>query len=155
MTLLEGLRDADTPLRLHGNPAWAELVTQVREASRKSELRKVEDQVDAVVCAYVALYAEREPKQVTTYGDLANGYIVTPSLPEGLTAAPRPTRAEAAHDRALTAYAARLPGAGAGERHRGRAGHRHPRRRRHQLPEHQRSGQVRRVVRRQGGRPGG
>ncbi len=109
MTLLEGLRDADTPLRLHGNPAWAELVTQVREASRKSDLRKVEDQVDAVVCAYVALYAEREPKQVTTYGDLATGCIVTPSLPEGLTAAPRPTRAEAAHDRALTAYTAQLP----------------------------------------------
>ena len=109
MTLLEGLRDADTPLRLGAHPAWAELLTQVREAGRKSELRKVEDQVDAVVCAYVALYAEREPKQVTTYGDLANGYIVTPSLPEGLTASPRPSRAEAAHERALTAYAARLP----------------------------------------------
>jgi ppGpp synthetase/RelA/SpoT-type nucleotidyltranferase len=109
MTLLEGLRDAETPLRLDVHPAWAELVTQVREAGRKSELRKVEDQVDAVVCAYVALYAEREPKQVTTYGDLANGYIVTPSLPEGLTASPRPSRAELAHERTLTAYAARLP----------------------------------------------
>ena len=109
MTLLEGLREADTPLRLDGHPAWADLVTRVREASRKSDLRKVEDQVDAVVCAYVALYAEREPGNVTTYGDLANGYIVTPTLPEGLTAAPRPTRAEAAHDRAVTAYATRLP----------------------------------------------
>ena len=155
MTLLEGLRDADTPLRLDGSPAWAELVTQVREAGRKSDLRKVEDQVDAVVCAYVALYAEREPKQVTTYGDLANGYIVTPSLPEGLTAAPRPTRAEAGAR--AGAHRVRRPAAGTAprERRRGRAGHRHPRRRGHQLPEHQRPGQVRRVVRRQGGRPGG
>ncbi len=108
MTLLEGLRDAPTPLHLAG-PAWADLVTQVRGAARKSELRKVEDQVDAVVCAYVALYAVREPEHTTTYGDLTQGYIVTPTLPDDLNPAPRPSRAEAAHDKAVSAYAARLP----------------------------------------------
>ena len=40
----------------------------------------VEDQVDAVVCAYVAWYADRHPDRVTRYGDPETGVIVTPSL---------------------------------------------------------------------------
>ena len=40
---------------------WRGLRDQVEAASRKRELRGVEDQVDAVVCAYVALFAERWP----------------------------------------------------------------------------------------------
>ena len=39
-----------------------------------------EDQVDAVVCAYVAWYADRHPDRVTSYGDPETGVIVTPSL---------------------------------------------------------------------------
>ena len=49
-----------------------------------------------MVCAYVALFAEREPQLTTTYGDLARGYIVTPSLPEGHRPSPRPPRAATA-----------------------------------------------------------
>jgi predicted RNase H-like nuclease/ppGpp synthetase/RelA/SpoT-type nucleotidyltranferase len=63
--------------------AWAELRTRAETATRKSHLRVVEDQVDAVVCAYVALFAERWPERTTTYGDFATGYIVTPTLPAG------------------------------------------------------------------------
>ncbi|CAN5206111.1 hypothetical protein BH09ACT12_BH09ACT12_00340 [soil metagenome] len=59
---------------------WAGLRSQVERATRKSELRVVEDQVDAVVCAIVALVAHRTPDLVTTYGDLDTGYIVTPTL---------------------------------------------------------------------------
>src|SRR5690606_8885513 len=55
---LESLATADPPMSLSGIPAWEELVTRIREAGRKSELRVVEDQVDAVVCAYVARYAD-------------------------------------------------------------------------------------------------
>ena len=62
--------------------AWVALRTQVETATRKSQLRVVEDQVDAVVCAYVALFRHRHPERVTTYGDLETGYIVTPSLPD-------------------------------------------------------------------------
>ena len=40
---------------------WVELRRQVVTAQRKSELRRAEDPVDAVVCAYVALYAQRCP----------------------------------------------------------------------------------------------
>jgi len=59
---------------------WASLRTGVEAATRKSELRLAEDQVDAVVCAYVAWYADRHPDRVTSYGDPETGVIVTPSL---------------------------------------------------------------------------
>jgi len=72
-----------------GGPAgpWATLHASVVAASRKSDLRVVEDQVDAVVCAYVALFADRWPERTTRYGDLATGYIVTPSLVTDVAAA--------------------------------------------------------------------
>ncbi len=96
MGLLEGLADADPRLAVNG--AWKELVTQVEDATRKSELRVVEDQVDAVLCAYVGLFATRRPELTTTYGDFATGYIVTPSLPEGLSPTPRARRVASAED---------------------------------------------------------
>jgi ppGpp synthetase/RelA/SpoT-type nucleotidyltranferase len=62
---------------------------------RKSDLRRAEDQVDAVVCAYVAMFAERRPDLTTTYGDFRSGYIVTPTLPAGHKPSPRlPSAAE-------------------------------------------------------------
>ncbi len=83
---LELLRDELLRLMEHveatvtTDETWAGLRSQVENASRKSELRVVEDQVDAVVCAIVALVAHRTPDLVTTYGDLDTGYIVTPTL---------------------------------------------------------------------------
>ena len=59
---------------------WATLRAAAEGASRKGQLRVVEDQVDAVVCAYVAWYATRHPDRVTSYGDAETGIIVTPSL---------------------------------------------------------------------------
>lgn len=60
--------------------AWQELRTGVETATRKSELGLAEDQVDAVLCAYIALFVDRWPERTTTYGDLESGYIVTPTL---------------------------------------------------------------------------
>lgn len=59
---------------------WAGLRAAVENATRKSELRRVEDQVDAVLCAYVAHVVHHHPDLVTHYGDVATGQIVTPSL---------------------------------------------------------------------------
>jgi predicted RNase H-like nuclease/ppGpp synthetase/RelA/SpoT-type nucleotidyltranferase len=116
MGLLEGLATAEPPL-LVGNGAgrpgsspWAALVAQAERATRKSELRVVEDQVDAVVCAYVALFATREPGRTTTYGDFESGYIVTPTLPEGQQSTPRERRVPPVEDpvrEAVREYAAR------------------------------------------------
>jgi len=78
---VEKLAHAEVPLQVAGDDGWAELRRQVITAQRKSDLRRAEDPVDAVVCAYVALYAQRCPAAVTIYGDFATGYIVTPSLP--------------------------------------------------------------------------
>lgn len=60
--------------------AWQELRASVEGATRKSELGLAEDQVDAVLCAYIALFVDRWPERTTTYGDLETGYIVTPTL---------------------------------------------------------------------------
>ena len=121
MGLLEGLAAAEPPLTgldrstHHPGPrsGWAALVEQAEAATRKSELRVVEDQVDAVVCAYVALFADREPGGTTTYGSFEDGYIVTPTLPAGHRPTPREKRAPAAtEDRvrdAVREYAARQP----------------------------------------------
>jgi predicted RNase H-like nuclease/ppGpp synthetase/RelA/SpoT-type nucleotidyltranferase len=84
MDLVHGLAAAEPVLVVDSaGSGWAELVTAVETATRKSQLRVVEDQVDAVVCAYVALFATRRPELTTTYGDYDEGYIVTPTLPEG------------------------------------------------------------------------
>ncbi|KQS69259.1 DUF429 domain-containing protein [Modestobacter sp. Leaf380] len=66
-------------------PLFADLRAQVVAATKKSQLRVVEDQVDAVVCAYVGWIAVRRPDDVTTYGDATTGAIVTPTLPSDLT----------------------------------------------------------------------
>lgn len=82
---VERLADTDVPLRVADHDDWVALRSQVTTAQRKSELRRAEDPIDAVVCAYVALYAQRCPTRITIYGDCATGYIVTPSLPAELT----------------------------------------------------------------------
>jgi predicted RNase H-like nuclease/ppGpp synthetase/RelA/SpoT-type nucleotidyltranferase len=117
VALLEGLRDATPALDVESHDPWKALVVQVESATRKSELRRVEDQVDAVVCAYVALFAQRRPDLCTTYGDVGTGYISTPTLPEGHRPSPRlrnqpepPTAADNAPVRqAVRKYAALQP----------------------------------------------
>lgn len=78
---IEKLAHAEVPLHVECLDGWAELRRQVVGAQRKSELRRAEDPVDAVVCAYVALYAQRRPAEITIYGDVDTGCIVTPSPP--------------------------------------------------------------------------
>ncbi|MBM9458898.1 DUF429 domain-containing protein [Nocardioides sp. zg-536] len=107
--LLEGLAEADPPLVV--DEAWRALRTAAERAGRKSELRVVEDQVDAVVCAYVALFSRRRPEATTTYGNLAEGYIVTPTLPADLVPTPRAPRSAPVRDAgaAVRVYAERHP----------------------------------------------
>jgi len=120
MRLIEGLADSTVPLHVRDHEDWISLFALVESAQRKSDLRRAEDQVDAVVCAYVALFAVRRPDLTTTYGDFDSGYIVTPTLPEGHRPSPRKPRLEGrgetnAVDRdlvrsAVQTYAARQPG---------------------------------------------
>ena len=89
MTLIEGLDDATPRLRANRSVAWVELRRRVEAASKPVQLDRDEDPVDAVLCAYVALYWYDRPDDVTIYGDFETGYIVTPSLPPDPTPAPR------------------------------------------------------------------
>jgi predicted RNase H-like nuclease len=93
MTLIEGLDKATPRLRVNHNVSWVELRRRVAAATRPGQLDRDEDPVDAVLCAYVALYWYHRPEDVTVYGDFATGYIVTPTLPPHLAPAPRHRRA--------------------------------------------------------------
>jgi cytochrome P450 len=75
---LESLADASPPLLLKGNPDWQHIRTTVRNATRKVDLKRVEDAIDGVVCAYIAAYASAQPDRVRVLGDRLTGYILTP-----------------------------------------------------------------------------
>ncbi|BBY51474.1 GTP pyrophosphokinase [Mycolicibacterium arabiense] len=106
--LVEGLRHADPPLHVRDSDAWRELRQSVETATKKSELRRAEDPVDAVVCAYVALFFECRPDDVTIYGDVDTGCIVTPTLPADLDPQ-RGAQTVPAEQTAVAEYQARRP----------------------------------------------
>lgn len=80
---LETLRHADPPLFLPpGNDFW--LRRDPAGLSRPlSRLKAHEDTLDALTCAYIALYRYRwNDAKCPVVGDLATGYIVTPASDE-------------------------------------------------------------------------
>jgi predicted RNase H-like nuclease len=101
MTHVEELDTASPRLRVNRSIDWVALRRRVDAATRPSQLDRDEDPVDAVLCAYVALYWYDRPEDVTIYGDVASGYIVTPSLPEVVNPAPRPDAPKPGRDRDL------------------------------------------------------
>lgn len=82
LDLLEGLVDADVPMRVQHNQAWVQVRDTVENAVRKSDLGRVEDSIDAVVCAYVSAYHDAVPQRTRVLGSAVDGYIVTPVQPE-------------------------------------------------------------------------
>lgn len=87
--LIEDLADADVSMRVREHPDWARLRGLVEATTTKAELRRAEDPVDAVLCAYIARYATQRWDDITIYGDFETGYIITPTLPPGLRPSPR------------------------------------------------------------------
>ena len=68
-------------LGLDTSPRWAQLRATVPAATRKVDLRVVEDEIDAILCAHLAwLWGRRDPR-MEVFGDGERGYIVTPRLP--------------------------------------------------------------------------
>jgi predicted RNase H-like nuclease len=101
MSHIEKLDDATPRLRVNRNMAWVELRKRVEAATRPGQLDMDEDSVDAVLCAYVALYWYYRPEDVTVYGDFTTGYILTPTLPAERAAAPRRRRPQPEDDEVL------------------------------------------------------
>ncbi|MGI8748687.1 MAG: DUF429 domain-containing protein, partial [Deinococcus sp.] len=56
------------------------LSVQVEDLAR-GKLKAHEDEVDAVMCAYIALYAHRWPQRCEVFGNMEGGYILSPTLP--------------------------------------------------------------------------
>ncbi|MGB6022128.1 MAG: DUF429 domain-containing protein [Ornithinimicrobium sp.] len=112
MNLVETLRGAEPALYVADHQGWRDLFKQVESAQRKSELRRVEDQVDAVLCAYIAMFAQTRPESTTLYGDVETGYILTPTLPQGHrpSSDPHPSIDSAAR-RAVRLYEEQRPAA--------------------------------------------
>ncbi len=108
MTFIEDLDTASPRLRANRNITWVELRKRVEAATRPSQLDLDEDPVDAVVCAYVALYSYHRPEDVTVYGDFQTGYILTPTLADGLKT-PLAKQPEPSSQSAVAEYAARRP----------------------------------------------
>ena len=82
MGFVEGLRAASPALDVTGNPQWRVLKASVTDATSKAQLRRAEDPVDAVLCAYIARFATARPDDVAIYGDVDTGCIITPRCPE-------------------------------------------------------------------------
>ena len=75
--LLLSLRTADPPLRGH-----EQFVGQTVAGLRGRALKGYEDQVDALMCAYICLYGHRwGAARCRVFGTMAGGYIFTP-VPE-------------------------------------------------------------------------
>lgn len=77
-------------LRLSDSARWADIRATVRAAERPVDLDAIEDEIDAIFCAYLAwLWGTSDPR-MRVLGDLERGYIVIPgppSVPPGRPAA--------------------------------------------------------------------
>lgn len=77
--LMEGLVGAEPPLDVRSAPRWDAIKRVVSEPRSMSDLSRVEDEIDAFVCAYIALfYWWHGTDRCRVAGDTVHGYIVTP-----------------------------------------------------------------------------
>lgn len=78
---LFALQNADPPLRF-APEVWNPLAT-IDDTLKGAPLKTREDVLDAITCAYIALYRTRwGDTKSTVVGDLESGYIVTPVTKE-------------------------------------------------------------------------
>ena len=75
---LVGLLERWPVLDLDGSP-WRQLTDEVAAATRQVDLDRAEDQLDAVVCAGLALLHQRG--ELVVYGDPLGAHVVAPAPP--------------------------------------------------------------------------
>lgn len=78
LDLVESLSDATPRLRVAASAQWRSARLAVEDATRPMHLNAVEDAVDAVVCAYVALLILDDPARVEAFGADDEGTIMVP-----------------------------------------------------------------------------
>ena len=74
-------RVAGDVLGLGANARWAQVRALVADAERAADLERVEDEVDGIVCAYLAWLWATEPERMVVLGDVSTGYVVVAGLP--------------------------------------------------------------------------
>ncbi|WP_347754733.1 DUF429 domain-containing protein [Agrococcus sp. ProA11] len=77
LTLLKG----ESSLRVAESPRWGEIRAVAAQATKHSELNRIEDEVDGIVCAWLAYLWANADERLEVYGDTATGYIVAPEPP--------------------------------------------------------------------------
>ncbi|MDP1877616.1 MAG: DUF429 domain-containing protein [Actinomycetota bacterium] len=68
-------------LHLGAHARWAHIRSEVATATRPVDLDRVEDEVDAIWCAYLAWAWVHDRGMLHVYGDATEGYIVAPLPP--------------------------------------------------------------------------
>jgi predicted RNase H-like nuclease len=89
-------------LRLAESARWGALRSTASGAARKSELNAIEDEIDAIFCAYLAWLWATDREQMMVFGDYSTGYIVTPKPPPATVVPGRPVRRTAPANRVAT-----------------------------------------------------
>ena len=75
-------RHCNETLQLSHNKRWHEIRQIVHGASKQSTLSLLEDELDAIFCAYVAWVFAHDPDRLKTYGTSNEGAVVTFPPPE-------------------------------------------------------------------------
>lgn len=73
-------------LRLSESPRWVELSRIVADP-RPGDLTRIEDELDAILCAHLAWLWHHRPESLKVYGSLEDGYIIAPPAPAAGAAA--------------------------------------------------------------------
>lgn len=77
---LVSLRSLDPPADVTACPRWARLHAVVSTTRVAAEMSRAEDEIDAYLCAYIGLYYwTHGSARCRVVGDVATGYIVTPT----------------------------------------------------------------------------
>lgn len=77
---LAALLESVPELRLADSGRWAELLAVIADPA-PGDLTRIEDELDAILCAYLAWLWHHRPETLTVFGTLEDGYIVAPPSP--------------------------------------------------------------------------
>lgn len=76
------IRDMQAPSICSVSERWAQVRTIAASPGRKVDLERIEDEVDAILCAHLAWLWSHRPDALSVYGDVRSGYLVAPPPPE-------------------------------------------------------------------------
>lgn len=68
-------------LNLGSSERWAEIRSAATDSPRQADLDRIEDEVDAILCAHLAWLWHTGKSALQVYGDVESGYIVAPPPP--------------------------------------------------------------------------